>query len=236
MAEKITRRMVIPGEEVAEGALKIGDGVYRDGDKIYASVTGLLDTRADFVRVIPLAGKYMPKVGDYVIGIVSYAMFSSWEVDINSAYNGMLNASDYISDIDIFQASLVKILSPGSMIFANVREITPTKKVYITMTNRGARVLRGGRLLTIAPTRVPRLIGRKSSMISMIKKEVKCTILVGQNGRVWLNGKPELMDIAAMAVEKIEKEAQTPGLTDSIRQMIIEEREKLLRLDNLRSS
>ena len=64
-------------------------------------------------------------------------------------------------------------------------------------------------------------------MISMIKREAQCTVLVGQNGRVWLNGKPEIMAIAARAVERIEKEAQIPGLTDNIKKMIIEEREKL---------
>lgn len=217
--------MVLPGELITEGQIKLGDGVYREGEKIYASIMGLTDQRKDFVRVIPLTGKYIPKVGDYVLGVVKDALFSSWEVDINSAYNGMLNANDYISEIDIFQDILVKILSPGSMVFSTVREITPTKKVYITMTDRGARVLRGGRLLTINPTRIPRLIGKKSSMISMIKKEVNCGILVGQNGRVWLNGEPKQMDLATMAVERIEKEAQTAGLTDKIKKMIIEERE-----------
>jgi exosome complex component RRP4 len=227
MVKKLSRKMVIPGELVAEGPIKLGDGVYREGEKIYASIMGLLDHKKDFIRVIPLAGKYIPHVGDYVIGVVIDAMFSGWEVDINSAYNGILNGRDYISDIDIFQTSLVEILSPGSMIFASVREITPTKKVYITMTDRGARVLRDGRLLTINPTRIPRLIGKKSSMISMIKREAQCNILVGQNGRVWLNGKPELVDLAARAVERIEKDAQTAGLTDTIKKMIIEEREKL---------
>lgn len=227
MVKKLSRKMVIPGELVAEGPIKLGDGVYREGEKIYASIMGLLDHKKDFIRVIPLAGKYIPHVGDYVIGVVIDAMFSGWEVDINSAYNGILNGRDYISDIDIFQTSLVEILSPGNMIFASVREITPTKKVYITMTDRGARVLRDGRLLTINPTRIPRLIGKKSSMISMIKREAQCSILVGQNGRVWLNGKPELVDLAARAVERIEKDAQTAGLTDTIKKMIIEEREKL---------
>ncbi|MDP6459758.1 MAG: exosome complex RNA-binding protein Rrp4 [Candidatus Hydrothermarchaeota archaeon] len=227
MPEKLSRKMVLPGELVAKGPIKLGDGVYREGEQIYAAIMGLLDHKKDFIRVIPLTGKYIPHVGDYVIGVVMDVMFSGWEIDINSAYNGILNGRDYISDIDIFQTSLVKILSPGSMIFACVREITPTKKVYITMTDNGARVLRGGRFLTINPTRIPRLIGKKSSMISMIKREAQCTVLVGQNGRVWLNGKPEIMAIAARAVERIEKEAQIPGLTDNIKKMIIEEREKL---------
>lgn len=227
MTDNLSRRMVIPGEVIAEGDVNIGSGVYRDGDKVLASIMGLLEKRKGFVRVIPITGKYIPKVGDFVIGMITDVEPTRWYVDINSAYNAILNPRDYFRDIDAFQASLIKILAPGDMVFAVVREITPTKKVYIAMTNRGARLLRGGRLLTINPAKVPRVIGRKSSMISMIKKEVKCSILVGQNGRIWLKGKPELVEIAVKAIERIEREAHLSGLTDAIKNMIIEEREKL---------
>lgn len=227
MGENFSRKMVIPGDLVAEGAMTLGGGVYREGDRVYASIMGLLEQRKGYIRVIPLTGKYLPEVGDFVIGKVTDVTRVNWDIDINSAYSAILNPRDYFRDIDIFQTSLIKILAPGDMVFAVVREITPTKKVYITMADRGARILRGGRLLTINPTKIPRVIGKKSSMISMIKKEVKCSILVGQNGRIWLKGKPELVEIAVRVIKRIEKEAHIAGLTDSIKKMIIEEREKL---------
>ncbi|MDI6654950.1 MAG: exosome complex RNA-binding protein Rrp4, partial [Candidatus Hydrothermarchaeota archaeon] len=175
--------------------------------------------KKDYIRVIPLTGKYMPKVEDFVIGKIADVQFSHWEVDINSAYSAILNASDYFRDIDIFQTALAKILAPGDLIFAVVREITPTKKVYITMADRGARILKGGRLLKISPTKVPRVIGKNSSMISMIKKEAKCDILVGQNGRIWLNGEADRICLAVKAIELIEREAHTAGLTERVRDM-----------------
>lgn len=227
MTNGLPRKMVIPGEVVARGDVTLGSGVYRDGDKVYANIMGLLEQRKGFVKVIPLTGRYIPKVGDFVIGKINDVNLTHWYVDINSAYNAILNPRDYFRDIDTFQTSLIKILAPGDMIFATVREITPTKKVYIAMTNRGARRLRGGRLITINPAKVPRVIGRKSSMISMIKKEIRCSILVGQNGRIWLKGKPELVEIAVKAIKRIEREAHLSGLTDAIKNMIIEEREKL---------
>jgi exosome complex component RRP4 len=188
---------------------------------------GLLDLKQNFVRVIPITGKYVPHVNDYVIGMVNGTLFTGWDVDINAAYNGILNGRDYINTFDLSQEKLVKALPPGSVILSSVREISPTKKVYISMADRGARVLKGGRLLNINPTKIPRLIGKKSSMISMIKSEVKCTIIVGQNGRIWLDGKPELVSIAVKAIEIIEKNTQMPGLTDHIKKIIIEQREKL---------
>jgi exosome complex component RRP4 len=227
MSEKIGRKFVLPGELISEESIKLGEGVYKEGKKIYASIMGLLDLKQNFVRVIPITGKYVPHVNDYVIGMVNGTLFTGWDVDINAAYNGILNGRDYINTFDLSQEKLVKALPPGSVILSSVREISPTKKVYISMADRGARVLKGGRLLNINPTKIPRLIGKKSSMISMIKSEVKCTIIVGQNGRIWLDGKPELVSIAVKAIEIIEKNTQMPGLTDHIKKIIIEQREKL---------
>lgn len=221
------RRIVIPGELIGESGQKVGDGVYREGDRLYASILGLLDAQKDFVRVIPLAGKYMPKVDDFVIGTIVDSQLSSWSVDINSAYNGILNASDYYRDIDPFQTDINKIMTPGELIYAQVREITHSKKVYITMAERGARALKDGRIIDVMPPKIPRVIGKKSSMITMIKKESNCNILVGQNGKVWIDGKPPMVDIVVKAIRKIEAEAHKAGLTDSVRDMIIKERESL---------
>jgi exosome complex component RRP4 len=53
-------------------------------------------------------------------------------------------------------------------------------------------------------------------MISMLKKELNCSIFVGQNGRIWINGGAEDMDLALKTISIIEKEAHTNGLTDRI--------------------
>ncbi|MEE8168266.1 MAG: exosome complex RNA-binding protein Rrp4 [Candidatus Hydrothermarchaeales archaeon] len=221
------RRMVIPGELLVEGEHQLGSGVYREGNSVYASTLGLLDEKSGYVRVIPITGKYIPTVEDFVIGKVEESQFSNWYVDINSAYTGALNAKDYFRDVDPRETDLNTILAPGDVIYAKVREITHSKKVYITMTERRAQVLKKGRLIDMAPVKVPRLIGKKSSMISMITDESKCKIIVGQNGWIWMDGKPAMVDLVVRAIRRIEEEAHKSGLTDTIKKMIIEERESI---------
>ncbi len=80
-------------------------------------------------------------------------------------------------------------------------------------------------MIEVVSTKVPRIIGRKMSMINIIRKETGCTILVGQNGRVWIKGSPDRMALAEMAVRKVEAEAHTSGLTDNIKNTIIEARD-----------
>ena len=51
---------------------------------------------------------------------------------------------------------------------------------------------RGGIIVDITPTKVPRLIGKKGSMINMIKDKTNCKIIVGQNGLVWVKGEEDM--------------------------------------------
>ena len=82
-----------------------------------------------------------------------------------------------------------------------------------------------GQIVKVTPTKIPRIIGRKGSMINLLKKETKCKITVGQNGLVLVYGKrPEDERLAVMALHKIEEEAHTSGLTDRVTEMIRKER------------
>ncbi len=219
------RRLVIPGEEVAQGSLKLGEGVYRDGEKIYSSILGLLDLKENSVRVIPLTGKYLPKVGDYVVGkVIGNPLPTAWEIDFYSPYNALLNASDYYKEIDPFSVPLSRIMRPGRMVYALIREITPNKRIYLTLRTRGTHTLKGGRIVYISPAKIPRVIGKKRSMINMIRELTGCRVLVGQNGLVWVKGDFEMENLVERVLKKIEAEAHTSGLTDRIKEMIERER------------
>jgi exosome complex component RRP4 len=220
----MVRKMVIPGEFIVESNLRLGDGVFREGNRVYSSVMGLLDLKDNYVKVIPLTGRYSPKVNDFVVGVIEDMDFSNWYTNIGSAYSATVTAKDYFSERDGFQEDISKAMRIGDTVYAMIREISPRKRVFLSMRERGTRKLRGGRIIEVTPTKVPRIIGRKGSMISMIKKETGCQVLVGQNGRVWIEGKPEMTDLVVRIVEKVEKDAHTSGLTERIKNMIIKER------------
>jgi exosome complex component RRP4 len=75
----------------------------------------------------------------------------------------------------------------------------------------------------VVPTKIPRVIGRKGSMISMIKQETNCQIVLGLNGVILVTGKtPEDEELAITVIRKIEQESHTSGLTDRITQLLKE--------------
>ena len=100
-------------------------------------------------------------------------------------------------------------------------------KVELTLRDEHLKVLHQGRVIDISHAKIPRVIGRNGSMISMLKKDLNCSIFVGQNGRIWLKGDDKRVDLAIRTIFKIEREAHTTGLTDSIKAYINTELEKL---------
>ena len=207
------RKVVVPGDLLSEDAKRSGEGTYVKNASVYSLLYGLANFR-DKINVIPLAGKYVPGPGDNVIGVVKDITFSNWIVDINSPYDGLLHISEFPKRIESDEMS--RHLRIGSSIMTRVKDVDPTMKVELTLNDRKLGQIKSGQVIEISHTRVPRLIGKGGSMISMLKKEVNCNIFVGQNGRIWISGGAEDMDLALKTITLIQKEAHTNGLTDRV--------------------
>ncbi len=211
--DRMDRKVVVPGDLLSEDAKRSGEGTFVREGRVYSLLYGLANYR-DKINVIPLAGKYVPAHGDNVIGIVKDITFSNWIVDINSPYDGLLHISEFPKRIEADE--MCKYLRIGSSVMTRVKDVDPTMKVELTLNDRKLGPIKTGRVIEISHTRVPRLIGKGGSMISMLKKELNCNIFVGQNGRIWISGRAEDMDLALKTILLIEKEAHTNGLTDRI--------------------
>ncbi len=214
----ISRKIVLPGDLVSTNPKAAGSGTYVEGGKVYARVLGLLDKTDLGVRIIPLKGRYIPSIGDTVIGIVKEVTANGWIVDINSPYIAFLPLVENPGMRPNRRPN--DVLDIGDAIIAKVMNIDPKMKVTLTMKDKLCRPIRVGRIVAINPTRVPRVIGKKGSMIKLLKSELDVQIIVGQNGLIWLNGDRRKVSIAEEAIYIIEQEAHTEGLTDRITEFI----------------
>ena len=214
------KEIVVPGEILATGMDYLpGIGTYRDGDNIHASRVGLtyIDGRA--LKLIPLAGRYSPKRGDTIIAQITDIMMSGWRVETNSAYSAVLTLKDATSDFIKRGADLSQFHQIGDYVVSKITNVTSQKLVDISMKGPGLRKLRGGRIIKVTPSKVPRIIGKKGSMVSMIKQATGCKIIVGQNGLVWLSGEEPSKEVLAFnTIKMIEEKAHISGLTDLIKQ------------------
>jgi len=221
------RQLVTPGDLLAEGDYVAGENTYKDDDKIYASRVGLVDYEAQRVNVVALKAFYVPSVGDTVIGKIVEVGTGGWTVDINAPYFAMLRASDVLDrPFKPKTNDLTSIFDVGDLIIAKIVAYDRTQDPLITVREPGLGKIMRGQLVEITPTKIPRVIGRKGSMVSMIKRETGCQITISQNGLVLISGKTlEDERLAVMALHKIEEESHTSGLTDRVTEMLRKKKE-----------
>lgn len=207
--------IVIPGEVLAVGMdfLPAG-GAFREGERVVASQLGMVNISNRLIKLIPLTGKYVPKRGDTIIGKVVTMTFSNWFVDIGCTNEAVLSLRDVPEFIDK-GVDLSQYYNFGDIIVAKITKVTRSA-IDLSMRAPGLRKLGPGKLLKVAPSKVPRIIGKEGSMISLIKDKTGCRITVGQNGLVWIQGTPEAEMIAADAIQLVQDKAHTEGLTDEI--------------------
>ena len=222
------KQLVTPGDLLAEGDYLAGNNTYAEENKVYSSRIGLADCDKKRVNVVALRSFYFPKVGDVVIGTVLEVGFSGWTVDIKAPYTALLRASDVLSrPFKPQNDELSQVLNGGDLIVAKIASYDRAHDPQLTVGEPGLGKITRGQIIKVTPSKVPRVIGRKGSMISMIKQETGCQIILGVNGVILVTGKnPEDEDLAMAAIQKIEEESHTSGLTDRITHFLKEEKEK----------
>lgn len=217
------RDVVVPGEEIAEGMDYLpGENTYREEDKIYSKVLGLAGLSGRVVRITPLSGPYVPKIGDKIIGNVIDITMSGWRVDTGTAYSALLNVRDATTRYVKKEEDLSKIIAVGDYVIVIIINVTSQNLIDLTMKEPGLYKVSGGRVISINNQKVPRVIGKQGSMISLIKNKTGCEITVGQNGVIWVKGTPENELLAVRAIKLIEEKAHQEGLTEKIEKFLNE--------------
>lgn len=220
--------IVIPGEVLAEGMDYLPAGAaFREGEKIIASQLGITSVKNHLVKIIPLTGKYFPKKGDTVIGRVTDITFSSWIVDIGCSNKALLNLRDATSDFIERGEDLRQYFDFGDYIVAEVMKYNEVQgAIDLSTKGPGIHKILKGKIMNITSSKVPRVIGKQGSMISMIKDATQCRVIVGQNGTIWISGEdPENERLAQKAILMIEENSHTSGLTEEIKKLLDENKQ-----------
>ena len=139
---------------------------------------------------------------------------NGWLLNINSAYGAMLNSKDIPRFVRKGE-DLTQYYDVGDYLRVRIFNVTSQNVVDVTMKEPGLQKLSGGRIININPHKVPRVIGKQGSMVTLIKDKTQCNITVGQNGVVWVKGPNADEEARAVnAIKKIESEAHLEGLTE----------------------
>ncbi len=218
----IKRRYVIPGDVIATGPMRPEQNVYQEGDRIISTCVGISEIYENSVRVIALTGAYVPKTNDLVIGKVIGTSPLSWEFDINSCFIGFLPAQDVFGrDYSPTKDELRQRLNIGDLVAARIANFDRSRDPLLTVQDRDLGKIDSGELVEITPSKVPRLIGKRGSMIQTIEMATKAAITIGQNGWIVVSCEdPEGLLKAIEAIRMVDTLAHTPNLTERVKSML----------------
>lgn len=225
MTDETERTIVTPGERIGDAeSSRAGENAYEEDGGIYAERLGILSDRDGEVAVIPLSGRYQAERGDLVIGTVVETMPTNWYIDVRAPSDVGMHVTDVPWRIDYGETS--KYLGNGETVLLKVYDVDELGEVQVTMEDQECRKLNGGVTVDVEPSKVARIIGRKGSMIRMLKELTDTRMFVGQNGRIWIDGEPDDIALALGALRRIEAEAHTTGLTERLRSWIQDQKEE----------
>ena len=133
--------VVVPGETLAEGMDYLpGIGTYRNGENILASKIGLVNIDGRAIKLIPLAGKYLPKVGDTIIAKIEDILMSGWRVNTGSAYTAIMPISEATSEFIPKGANLRKYIDFGDYCICKITKVSSQMLVEIGRASCRERV------------------------------------------------------------------------------------------------
>jgi len=231
MSELQDRQIVLPGQLLGE-RIRCEGPCLREREGTFSTVRGLARVDKNSVLVIPQAGPYLPKAGDIIIGVVDADMGGVYSVDVKGPYRCILKQlrerggrggrggrdgprdRGRRQDDEEFGTYV-----PGDVISAKVAYVDEVKEAKLM----GPRKLEGGYVMQVKPMKVPRIIGKQKSMITLIREYSGSNISVGQNGLIWIAGGN--MALAQESIRMVESQAHTAGLTDRMT-MYMRERSK----------
>ena len=93
------------------------------------------------IKLIPLSGRYIPKIGDTIICKVIDVSFSGWRLDTNSAYSAMLSMKDATSEFIARGANLTQYYDVGEFLVCKIVNVTSQKLIDVTMKIMAAPVV-----------------------------------------------------------------------------------------------
>lgn len=215
------REIVVPGELLStDNRMMAGRGTTRRDGKIYANQLGIKSERANYMNVIGLCGKYLPQKGDVVIGVVLEVGQLNWTIEIGSPEPISLHVNNVPWRVDYGDTK--RFMNIGNSVLLKIMAVDSLNNVEPTLKGTGLRKLSGGYILEISSSKVPRVIGKGGSMISLIRTHTRCRLFVGQNGWIWVEGAMDMIPHVSHVITMIEKNAHELGLTDKVKSYLLD--------------
>eukprot|EP00906_Rhabdomonas_costata_P033784 RCo047583 len=185
--------LVTPGQLITKDSSQYlrGHGTYvTESGEMLASLCGVLERVNRLVTVVPLRARYIPRVGDVVVGRVTEVQPKRWLVDVNSLQDAGLNLNSINlpggelrrrKDVDALNMRMM--LEEEDVFSAEVLEAGEGPASLHTRSALYGK-LGNGQLVVVRPSLVKRI---KQHFVTL---DIGVDLILGCNGYIWLSSTP----------------------------------------------
>ncbi|XP_056603123.1 exosome complex component RRP4 [Triplophysa dalaica] len=216
------KQLVVPGEVItSDTGFMRGHGTYMDEDRLTASVAGEVERVNKLICVKPLKTRFNGEVGDVIVGRVTEVQQKRWKVETNSRLDSVL----LLSSVNLPGGELRRrsaedelamrdYLQEGDLISAEVQSIFSDGALSLHTRSLKYGKLGQGVLVQVSPSLVKR---QKTHFHNLL---CGASIILGNNGYVWLYPTPDQQD------------GEAGGYFTSLEPVSLSDREVISRLRN----
>lgn len=214
----VKSRIATPGQTVASSSdFMRGHGSYlsttnstTSAPLIVSSLAGMIQRVNKLVSVYSLRGRYVPEVGDLVVGRITDVLVGQkrWLVDIGSRADAVLSLSSVNlpggvqrRKLESDELQMRDFFNEGDLLVSEVQQVYDSGSCALHTRSLRYGKLRNGALATVPSKLIRRL---RSHFVEIEKAEVDITL--GLNGYVWVS-KHVKFDVG-----KAEEEGEGKGL------------------------
>ena len=183
-------RLVTPGMAIGPIAGKrVGSGAIAQNDTIIATRLGWAKEFNNTVSVDPINSAYMPRSGDLIVAVVAEVRNNLWFMNINGPFQGLLPMS--LAPWKVEFGAARQHMGIGDVVLARVQEVDECHNVVLTMKGVGLRRLNQGTVVSVPINHIDRLRGEGNATVQRLRDAADSRIIIGENGRVWIDGDAE---------------------------------------------
>lgn len=194
-------QIVFKGETCRRSEKTVGPGLKIFDNKIIVCNSGVLKCKEDKLFCIDYyKKKYTPVKDDIVVGIVAAKTSETFKVDIGAPELATL---PYLAFTNATKKNRPDI-KVGNVLVAKVKMATPFMESEISCVEYASSVLLGqlesGFLITVSLNYALQLKKSSSKLLYLLGQFVPYEIVVGTNGKIWINSASIRLTIALGSV------------------------------------
>jgi len=208
-------RLVTPGEAIgASSGARAGTGTVKQGQDIISTKLGWVKENNGVLFVEPIHSSYLPRSGDLVIGIIESVRNNLWFAEVNGPFNGLLPMS--LAPWKVEFGAAREHMDIGDVMLARVQEVDEAHNIVLTMKGVGLRKLKEGAVLELPVNLIKLIRNDNERILNVFKESSDCRIIVGDNGRIWVDGSAESISMVRAGFDLMNKIGHQENVFDSI--------------------